>query len=113
MVCAGVVATRISTICPAAGPTGAKRTGRRPTGSKLAELRVNPGAAARNLVDDLDGPHAAHPATEARYQVLKRDTAGFSITYRALDERGREWNALLAAGGSRRTSWAEKPRDLG
>jgi hypothetical protein len=95
MLRAGVVATVISAFCLAALTTGVKRTGPQPAGSELAELWVNPGGAARNLFDGPGGPNAERPAKDARYQVLKRDTAGFSITYRVRDERGREWNVKI------------------
>lgn len=35
------------------------------------------------------------PQADAPYQVLERDTRGFSITYRVKDRRGSEWNVKI------------------
>lgn len=70
------------------------RTRAEPTQATMAEFWVEPGAA-RNLFDGPGGSKAARPATDARYEVLKKDPAGFSITYRVRDERGHEWSVKI------------------
>jgi hypothetical protein len=45
-----------------------------------------------------DGPRlngAARPAADERYEILQRDTRGFSITYRVRDRHAREWNVKI------------------
>ncbi|MGE0448171.1 MAG: hypothetical protein AB7Q29_01160 [Vicinamibacterales bacterium] len=73
----------------------------RPSPAQMAELWVDPGSEARNL---FDGPSRGYerpsrgyerPTTEARFEVLERDTGGFSITYRVRDERGLEWTVKI------------------
>jgi hypothetical protein len=94
MVRTTVVATLICASSIACAAT-VQRTGPQPSRSQLAEFWVNPGDSARNLFDGPGGPNVARPATDGRYQVVKRDTAGFSITYRVRDQRGREWNVKI------------------
>ena len=68
------------------------RTGGAPSAAQLAELWVDPGPSPRDLFAGPGGNAYVRPATDARFDVVKRDTGGFSITYRVRDERGREWN---------------------
>jgi hypothetical protein len=63
----------------------------------MAELWIDPGPVARDL---FDGPRGAvrepvRPQADTRYDILKRDTRGFSITYHVRDERGREWSVKI------------------
>jgi hypothetical protein len=60
----------------------------------LAELWIDPGGTPRNLLHGVGG-RAAAPLADARYEILKRDPAGFSITYDVRDDRGREWNVKI------------------
>ena len=75
---------------PAVKPTGAGA----PTAIQLAELWIDPGSVERNLRDGVadEGPK---PLVDGRYEVLARDTAGFSITYRVRDEHRREWHVKI------------------
>jgi hypothetical protein len=72
-----------------------RRSGGTPTPAELAELWIDPGTTPRDL---FNGPPAAgyvRPATDARFTVVKRDTGGFSITYRVRDQAGREWSVKI------------------
>jgi len=61
---------------------------------QLAELWIDPGPQPRNLKNGVaDGE--APPVVEGRYEVLSRDVAGFSITYRVRDEHGRQWHVKI------------------
>jgi len=75
---------------PAVKPTGNGS----PDARELAEFWIDPGALPRNLTDGV-GNSGPKPAADARYEVLSRDTTGFSITYRVRDERGREWHVKI------------------
>jgi hypothetical protein len=66
----------------------------RPTRAELSELWVDPGATPRNL--DLGiGANHPQPRSDDRFDVLARDTRGFSITYRVRDAHGAEWNVKI------------------
>lgn len=72
-----------------------RRTGNSaPTPSELAQLWVDPQGSERNLFDGVGG-RRRRPQAERRYEVLDRDTRGYSITYRVKDERGDEWNVKI------------------
>src|SRR5690242_1500484 len=75
---------------PAVKPTGDGS----PDASQLAELWIDPGPQPRDLDAGVanGGPR---PVKDARYEVLSRDTAGFSITYRVRDEHRREWHVKI------------------
>jgi hypothetical protein len=79
-----------SACAPAVKPTGNAP----PTADQLAELWIDPGPQPRNLKTGVANDDPA-PAVERRYEVLSRDVAGFSITYRVRDERGREWHVKI------------------
>ena len=70
---------------------GAADRHRRP--SELAQFWVDPGPTPRDLFDGVGG--AVRPATERRFDVLERDTGGFSMTYRVRDQRGAEWSVKI------------------
>jgi hypothetical protein len=75
-----------------------KRTGAAaPTPAQMAELWIDPGSAPRNRFNAPGGNDAPRPLSDARYDVVGRDTGGFSITYRVRDESGREWNVNITA----------------
>jgi hypothetical protein len=57
-------------------------------------LWVDPDGSARNLFEGVGG-EAPRPAADARFEVLERDTGGFSITYRVKDAGGAEWNVKI------------------
>jgi hypothetical protein len=90
-----IVPLAVVTLCngcvrPAVRPTGSGA----PTASELAQLWVDPQGAERNLFDGVGG-RRGKPQAERRYEVLERDTGGYSITYRVKDERGDEWNVKI------------------
>lgn len=87
--CAVLLATTIA-CAPAI-----QRTGGATSTAQLAELRVDPGPTPRDLFAGLGGRAYVRPTTDARFDVVKRDTGGFSITYRVRDERGREWSVKI------------------
>jgi hypothetical protein len=89
---AAVVAIVMSTAAcaPAVAPTGAP-----PTPQQMAEFWTDPGSEPRSLFDGPGGANAPRPASDARYEILSRDTRGFSITYKVRDERGREWHVKI------------------
>ena len=62
----------------------------------MAELWIDPGKTPRNLFDGPAGVAVKHrPATDARYDVDSKDTAGFSTTYKVRDAAGRKWNVKI------------------
>jgi hypothetical protein len=71
------------------------RTGGAPSPAQLAELWVDPGPIPRDLAAGPGGNDYVRPTTDARFDVVKRDTTGFSITYRVRDARGREWSVKI------------------
>jgi hypothetical protein len=72
-----------------------RRSGSAPTPAQMAELWVDPGTAPRDLFAGPPANRHVRPATDSRFSVVKRDTGGFSITYRVRDDRGREWSVKL------------------
>jgi hypothetical protein len=80
----------VSACAPAVKPTGS----RPPTGEQLAEFWIDPGSQSRNLRTGVATGDPA-PTVEGRYEVLSRDVAGFSITYRVRDEGGRQWHVKI------------------
>ena len=70
------------------------RSGPVPSPSQLAELWADPGPTPRDLFAG-PGGGAVRPATDTRFTVVKRDTGGFSMTYRVRDQRGLEWSVKL------------------
>ena len=69
-----------------------QRAGGAPSAAQLVELWIGPGPTPRDLFAGPGGNASVRPATDARFDVVKRDTRGFSITYRVHDERGRAWS---------------------
>ncbi len=65
-----------------------------PTRSQIAELWVDPGARPRALGLGV-AAGLPRPEADARYDVLSRDTRGFSITYKVRDRHGVEWNVKI------------------
>jgi hypothetical protein len=69
--------------------------GNAPT-APLAELWIDPGPAPRNLFDGPDAiPAKERPVTDGRFEVLSKDTAGFSTTYKVKDAAGRKWSVKI------------------
>lgn len=60
----------------------------------MAEFWIDPGATPRDLFNGVGGS-GPKPTVDGRYEVLKRDTVGFSITYKARDEHGRVWHVKI------------------
>jgi hypothetical protein len=87
---AAVVAVLGGCVRPSVAPTGMGR----PNPTQLAELWIDPDGSARNLFEGVGGDAPA-PAADSRYEVLERDTRGFSITYRVKDTKGAEWNVKI------------------
>jgi hypothetical protein len=62
----------------------------------MAQFWVDPGPAPRDLAAGPQSPiHTPPPKIDARFTVLKQDPAGFSITFRVRDDRGREWSVKI------------------
>lgn len=88
-----------------------KRTGDRPPSrAELAQFWIDPGENPR---DTLVGAGAGYerPQADSRFEVVERDTRGFSITYVVRDVRGAEWNVKIgpeaqAEVASSRILWA-------
>jgi hypothetical protein len=60
----------------------------------LAQLWIDSGP--RNLFDGPDAiPANERPVTDGRFEVLSKDTAGFSTTYKVKDAAGRKWNVKI------------------
>lgn len=64
------------------------------TATKLAELRVDPGATPRNLFWGVGGQRYA-PPPDAVYTVIEEDPAGFSVSYDVTSPDGLEWSAKI------------------
>jgi hypothetical protein len=62
--------------------------------AKLAELRVDPGPAPRDLFWGSGGPRLAPPA-DALYRVLAKDETGFSVSFDVTSPDGTEWSAKI------------------
>jgi hypothetical protein len=63
--------------------------------ASLADLWIEPGPP-RNLFDGPAGvPAKDRPTIDARYDVLSKDTAGFSATYKVRDAAGRKWSVKI------------------
>lgn len=60
----------------------------------IAELRVDPGPAPRDLFWGVGGRRYA-PPPEAVYRFKAKDDAGFSISFDAVDPGGLEWSAKI------------------
>ena len=64
------------------------------TPAQIAELRVDPGAAPRDLFWGVGGRRYAPPA-EATYALVARDATGFSVSYDVTSPDGTEWSAKI------------------
>jgi hypothetical protein len=64
------------------------------TASQLAELRVDPGPAPRDLFWGAGGRRYAPPA-DAVYKVLAKDETGFSVSFDVTSPDGIEWSAKI------------------
>ena len=62
--------------------------------SRLAELRVDPGSAPRDLFWGVGGQRYA-PRPDAVYRQLAKDETGFSISFDVTDPDGIEWSAKV------------------
>jgi hypothetical protein len=62
--------------------------------SQLAELRVDPGPAPRDLFWGPGGRRYAPPA-DAVYRVLAKDETGFSVSFDVTSPDGIEWSAKI------------------
>jgi len=90
-----MVAVAVAMVCEGCVRPEVRRTGSAaPSPSELAQLWIDPQGADRNLFDGVGG-RRPKPQPERRYEVLERDTRGYSITYRVKDERGDEWNVKI------------------
>jgi len=88
---AGLMALAFAAACAPA----MRRTPAGPlTNAELAELWVDPGATLRDLAT---GPAAGipRPDRDAPYEILSRETGGFSITYVVRDRSGRKWHVKI------------------
>lgn len=72
-----------------------KRTGALPPAAVMSQLWIDPGAEERDLFAGPPSVGRARPAADARYEVLDRDTRGFSITYKVRDARRRVWHVKI------------------
>jgi hypothetical protein len=62
--------------------------------SQLAELRVDPGPAPRDLFWGVGGQRHA-PPPDAVYRVLAKDETGFSVSFDVTSPDGLEWSAKI------------------
>ncbi len=76
---------------PTVKPTGDGR----PPAPNSRSCGSIPGPIPRNLDRRRGGKPPERPAADARYDVIAKDTRGFSITYRVKDSRGAEWNVKI------------------
>ena len=64
------------------------------TPTQMAELRVDPGAAPRDLFWGVGGRRYA-PPPGATYALVAKDAAGFSVSYDVTSPDGTEWSAKI------------------
>jgi hypothetical protein len=64
------------------------------TPAQMAELRVDPGAAPRDLFWGVGGRRYAPPPTAA-YTLVAKDATGFSVSYDVTSPDGTEWSAKI------------------
>jgi hypothetical protein len=84
-----------STPSPARSGAEAPAHGK-PAEAPIAELWVDPGKTPRNLFEGPRGvPAKERPATDARFDIVSKDTTGFSTTYKVRDAAGRKWNVKI------------------
>src|SRR5690242_5790420 len=89
-----VALTAILPLTTACALPRVQRSGPPPTRQQLAQLWIDPGTAPRNLAAGVGGSHV-RPRANERYEVVEKDTRGFSITYRVRDNAGAEWNVKI------------------
>ena len=89
----GTVAFAVTAIA-CAHPEVRRSTNRPPSQAELAQLWLDPGTDARDMSLGAAAGHP-RPQADARYEVVQRDTGGFSITYEVRDARGAEWNVKI------------------
>jgi hypothetical protein len=89
-----VALTAILPLTTACALPKVQRSGPSPTRQQLAQLWIDPGTAPRNLAAGVGGSHV-RPRANERYEVVEKDTRGFSITYRVRDNGGAEWNVKI------------------
>ena len=90
----------VATLCAAvvACAPAIRRIGPAPTAAQLSQLWVERNTRALNLFDGPPSPLTtadARPDVDARFDVISRDTSGFSITYRVRDARKRVWHVKV------------------
>jgi hypothetical protein len=84
----GAIMVGTTATTPAAGGS--------PAAASIAELWIDPGTTPRNLFDGPAGvPAKDRPATDARFDVLRKDASGFSATYKVRDAAGRKWSVKI------------------
>jgi len=89
-----IVSLALSITAIACAPA-VKRSGGAPSPAQMAEFWIDPGPAPRDLFAGPPGEGHVRPETDSRFSVVKRDTGGFSITYRVRDDHAREWSVKL------------------
>jgi hypothetical protein len=72
-----------------------QRVGGPPSRAQMAELWIDPGERPRDLLAGPPSLVRARPERDARFDVLDRDTAGYSITYRVRDAQRRIWHVKI------------------
>jgi hypothetical protein len=76
--------------------TGTAATASAPSAASIAEFWIDPGTTPRNLFDGPPGvPAKDRPTTDGRFDVVSKDTAGFSATYKVHDAAGRKWSVKI------------------
>jgi hypothetical protein len=74
-------------------PTARGERHERVVAAPMEELWVEP-TQPLNLIDGVGGTEG-RPVPDSRYQVVKRETGGFSISYHVKDARNREWSVKI------------------
>ncbi len=87
------IALHVAALALIACSPAMRRTGDQPPSDVLSELWIEPETAPRNLADG--PPGAPPPPPDARFDILSRDTGGFSITYVVRDASGARWHVKI------------------
>jgi hypothetical protein len=95
-ICVLLSATMVGSTSTTGQRAGAAPAANAPPAASIAELWIDPGPTPRNLFDGPEGVAPKdRPATDGRYEVVSKDTTGFSATYKVRDAAGRNWNVKI------------------
>ena len=88
-ICLLLSATMIASTSTTIQRAGSAPTISAPSAASIAELWIDPGTMPRNLFEGPAGVAVKdRPGIDGRYEVVSKDTTGFSATYKVRDAAG-------------------------